>query len=115
MGPLLDGNFCRQSLFGLVVALICVSTHPNDCQGAEADAAPSFRISGTGTLSVDARMHASGVLTLKATPTTSSHDAFASLHNHTGDSFVMSGQLAAASAACYYDTIFRDDFDGDGL
>ena len=115
MGHSLDGHFWRRSFFGLAIALMCVSIHSNDCQGAEADATPSFRISGSGTLSVDARMHASGVLTLKATPTMSNHDAFASLHNHTGDSFVMSGQLAAASAACYYDTIFRDDFDGDGL
>ena len=33
----------------------------------------------------------------------------------TGDSFMLTANLAAATLVCYNDTIFRDGFDGDGF
>ena len=34
---------------------------------------------------------------------------------HEGGEFKMTGALAAAPTVCHADTIFRDDFDGDGF
>ena len=34
---------------------------------------------------------------------------------HEGGAFKMTGALVAAPTVCYADTIFRDDFDGDGF
>jgi hypothetical protein len=45
----------------------------------------------------------------------SARDAALRMPVHEGGAFQMTGVLAAAPMVCYGDTIFRDDFDGDGF
>jgi len=80
---------------------------------AETAGAPRYAISGTATLSVDAAAQQGG-LRLRAglapVPIASSVPLVQSEAR-----FALSATLSAASLVCYSDTIYRDDFDGDGF
>lgn len=73
-----------------------------------------YRLNGAGTLSLDAQVQQNGRLRLKAGLSPGATTA-AALELPSGDRFVLAATLAATSLVCYNDTIFRDDFDGDGF
>jgi len=71
-------------------------------------------MSGSGSLSVDAPVQQSAGWRLQATlsPATIAPGApFVQSEAR----FALSATLSATSLVCYSDTIFRDDFDGDGF
>ena len=62
---------------------------------------------------LDAPLEQAGSLRLKAA-LTPNHVAVEKAQQ-SGGGFSLAATLATAPLACYNDTIFRDDFDGDGL
>lgn len=82
---------------------------------AESASGRRYELSGAGTLSLDAPLQQRDGLRLRATL---SPDAAVidTLVLQSGGRFALTANLAAQSAlVCYNDTIFRDDFDGDGF
>jgi len=81
-----------------------------------AHAAPTarFAISAEGSLTLDARAQQSGDVSLKAilSPAYFGVDTAQTLAD---SRFTLTAALSSSSLVCYADTIFRDDFDGDGL
>ena len=85
---------------------------PNIVFAAQAD--PIFTLHGTGVVSRDAPVQKSGTLSLKAA--LSPADVALNEPQLLSESrFSLSEVLSAESMVCYNDTIFRDDFDGDGF
>jgi hypothetical protein len=74
-----------------------------------------FEITGSGTLVLDQPLQKSGNVQLKATLVPTDVASPVLPKGQAGGGFTLTANLAAASMACYNDTIFRDDFDGDGL
>ncbi|MBS0557338.1 MAG: hypothetical protein JSR27_07990 [Proteobacteria bacterium] len=74
--------------------------------------AGQFSLSGTARLSQDAPTQANSRYSLRAQLNT---PAASSAVVQTGARYTLFAALTAASLVCYNDTIFRDDFDGDGL
>ena len=74
-------------------------------------AADRFSLSGEGTLSIEPPAQTSERLRLAA----SLSPMAVAPAMHADGRFALTGVLTAASLVCYNDTIFRDDFDGDGL
>ena len=70
-----------------------------------------FSLSGEGTLSIQQPAQANDRWQLKASL---SPTAVAPALRAEGR-FALTGVLSAASLVCYNDTIFRNDFDGDGF
>jgi hypothetical protein len=98
-------RICAIAAFGLFAA--------NYTFAAEPDSAHRYELSGAGELKLDTPVQKSGTLSLKAT-LTGDHIAYRQ-PLQSGVRFALSASLAAASLVCYSDTIFRDDFDGDGF
>jgi len=80
----------------------------------ESSDAHRFELNGSGTLVLDAPLQRNGALRLKAVLSSSSMSVDQPTLQ-TGNRFALTATLAAASLVCYSDTIFRDDFDGDGF
>ena len=76
---------------------------------------PRFELAGSGTLTLDQSVQKSGSVQLKAYLTPSDAVTSASPRVQEDGGFSLSANLAATSLVCYNDTIFRDDFDGDGF
>lgn len=77
-----------------------------------AGAQPRFQLSGTAHLSPTASPQANARYSLRAQLTApQASGAFV----QSGARYTLFAALSTASLACYNDTIFRDDFDGDGL
>jgi hypothetical protein len=72
-------------------------------------------LAGSGTLSLDQSVQKSGNVQLKAYLTPSDAAISAPPLVQEGGGFALMAGLTAASLVCYNDTIFRDDFDGDGF
>ena len=73
-----------------------------------------FEITGTGTLVLDQPVQKSSSVQLRATLVPG--DVAPVLPRvQAGAGFALYANLAAASTACYNDTIFRDGFDGNGI
>jgi hypothetical protein len=90
----------------LVAASFAQSSHASDAAQEE-----RFQLSGVGTLRQDAPVHRGGDFKMKASLDTSN----AALRMvQEGGGFSLIAQVSSASMVCYSDTIFRDDFDGDG-
>lgn len=71
-----------------------------------------FSLFGTGTLIADAPAQTVQGLTLRGTLSrNTATDAGVAAQN----GFLLNATLDATPLVCYNDTIFRDDFDGDGL
>jgi len=73
-----------------------------------------FVLSGSGSLTLDTPTLSRGQLQLKAMLSASVTPPPAPTIQ-SSSRFALSGTLAAASLVCYNDTIFRDDYDGDGF
>lgn len=71
-----------------------------------------FSLVGTGTLIADAPAQTVPGLTLRGTL---SKNAATSAGDGEHNGFLLNATLDATPLVCYNDTIFRDDFDGDGL
>jgi|SRR5450432_317844 len=74
-----------------------------------------FQLLGSGSLQLDQPVQKTGNLRLKAHLTPAGVALADSVPVQEGGVFALMASLAGASTACYNDTIFRDDFDGDGL
>ena len=96
----------------LFAALFGITGHTAFATGSAA--AQRFQLSGSGTLSLDAPVQKTDRLQLKATLTPQGAALAASPPVQENARFAVMATLAAASLVCYNDTIFRDDFDGDG-
>jgi hypothetical protein len=73
-----------------------------------------FEITGSSTLVLDQPVQKSGNVQLKAALVPEEGAISALSKVQAGGGFSINASLAAASMACYNDTIFRDGFDGDG-
>ena len=94
----------------LVGCFICFTS------SAMATPEPSrFQLVGSGTLRLDQPEQKSGNVQLMAHLTLSDPVSAASPLLQRGGGFALMATLDAASLVCYNDTIFRDDFDGDGF
>lgn len=91
--------------------VILLATLPSHSAGAAE--AQRFSLQGTAALTLDAPMMRNESLRLRAE--LSPHSTPVVRAVQTGDRFALTAKLAAAAQACYNDTIFRDDFDGDGF
>ncbi len=82
-----------------------------------ADASPAHRyeLSGSGALRADPPVQAGARLRLDATLTSSDAPMAASPTLQENGRFALMASVSSASHVCYNDTIFRDDFDGDGF
>jgi hypothetical protein len=93
---------------GLILASLVAVT-------AGASEPPRFQLVGTGRLTMEQPTQKSGNVQLTARLTPSDAALSASPPVQEGGSFALLANLAAASLVCFNDTIFRDDFDGDGF
>ncbi|MEO7326665.1 MAG: hypothetical protein ABIW82_17730 [Dokdonella sp.] len=103
-------NFSRPRARGTVAAILIACLAMPMAHAAPA----SLKLSGSAVLKTDQPQQHSDAFALKAylTPRTA---ASASAPVQEGGAFAMIGKLAAVPLICYSDTIFRDDFDGDGF
>ena len=80
---------------------------------AETAVSPRFQLNGSGRLSPDVPPQTGGTLRLMSTlQALQPRAAPAAL---TGGRYELRAVAAASNLVCYNDTIFRDDFDGDGF
>ena len=91
------------------------------CTNAAAFAADSTSIqtlqltTTAATLRGDLPVQKSATFALRATLTPADAALAAGPPLQEGASFSLTAALTTSTAVCYYDTIFRDDFDGDGF
>jgi hypothetical protein len=79
-------------------------------------ASQRFQLIGdSGTLNLDRPAQENGSMRLRASLTSTVAAGEASLLVQVGGRFAMTASFAASPMVCYNDTIFRDDFDGDGF
>jgi hypothetical protein len=112
-----SGEIPRRPPWGVSVALFIwtVLTVFNNAAVAEESAnAVSFHLSGIATITADVTTQQSESLTLKANLTPIDAALKASPPVQEGGSFALMAALGVPPLVCYNDTIFRDDFDGDG-
>ncbi len=85
----------------------------NSASGALADESTAHRFSGSGrgVVARDRVVQSSDRFSLRGYLA----DASASSHVQSGGTFALSASVTSAANVCYNDTIFRDDFDGDGF
>ena len=94
---------------------LCACFLANAAFATESTSIQRFQLSGSGTLTLDQPVQKSGNLQLKAY-LTSKDAALAALPPvQEGGGFALIASASSASLVCYNDTIFRDDFDGDGF
>jgi len=86
----------------------------NPTFAAQSTANARFELSGTGTLMLDPSTQQGSNLQLKAslTPAATAVDKSVVLSDAR---FALTGIFASSAVVCYDDTIFRNDFDGDGF
>lgn len=103
---------CFNTVAAAFAAFVAIGL--NATFATESTAQHRYELSGSATLTLDPPMLQNGGLKLNATlaPSGSIGTAPAA---QSGGSFLMTGILSPQSLVCYNDTIFRDDFDGDGL
>ena len=82
---------------------------------ANAPPAGRFRLSGTGTLRAGPAVQANAKLRLNATLLPVDAAIAASPPVQEDGRFALMASISATPLVCYNDTIFRDDFDGDGF
>ena len=83
---------------------------------AAADPAPAagrFRLSGSASVLVTPPPQRAGPIELRAS--LSAGAGAGGVRAQSGGSFELLATLTTSSLACYYDTIFRDAFEGSGL
>jgi hypothetical protein len=80
---------------------------------AEPDPSSRFALNGNGSLSRDAKTFSGGTLSLRGYLQSNEARSTAAIVQDGGRFTIMAKAIVLASV-CYNDTIFRDDFDGDG-
>ncbi|MGA9334735.1 MAG: hypothetical protein WBV39_10705 [Rudaea sp.] len=99
----------------LISGFVVVATFAaNDTFAIESATAHRFEVQGTATLVVDPPQQRNATLRLRAS-LSSDTVAMNTQALQSGARFGLTATLATASLVCYSDTIFRDDFDGDGF
>jgi hypothetical protein len=95
-----------------IAAFVCFIS--NVAIAANSTSANSFQLSGSGTLAIDSAPQKHGEFVLRAS--LQSIDALIASQPpvQSGGGFAMMAAVTSAVQVCYNDTIFRDDFDGDG-
>jgi len=94
------------------VAIVSIAT--KGAFATEPASANRYRIDGAGTIALDVPVQRNGSLRLQAALSPSAPTSGAPALQSTGR-FALTATLAAQSLVCYNDTIYRDDFDGDGF
>jgi hypothetical protein len=74
---------------------------------------PRFTLSGAGALSLE-RVQRTATLELKANLTSPDAAVAALPPLQEGGGFALIARASGSASVCYNDTIFRDDYDGDG-
>lgn len=103
-------KFARPRVRGTVAAIVIAWLAMPMVHAAPA----SLKLSGSAALKADQPQQHGGAFALKAY-LTQQPAASTSAPVQQGGAFAMIGKLAAVPLICYGDTIFRDDFDGDGF
>lgn len=98
----------------LAVAALTAGFSMHTTRAAESASSQNLHLSGTATLRIDQPAQTSGSLSLRAHLTAKDAALASSSPVQERGRFVIMGRLVAAAQVCYNDTIFRDDFDGDG-
>jgi hypothetical protein len=98
-----------QMFVGAVLAIIL---HANSASAEETNAR-RYSLQGVATLTLDAPVLQSESLQLRSLLSPDSKPLARA--SQSGDRFALTAKFAATVQVCYNDTIFRDDFDGDGL
>ncbi len=104
-------DWLRTAIFALVGVLLISG---NTAAAATPDA-QRFQLAGSGTLKPDQPLLKSGNVQLRAYLVPAGAAPAASTIVQAGGPFALSAILETASLVCFNDTIFRDDFDGDGF
>ncbi len=109
-------NSLRCHTFCLPVLMVgCLFTHAAAAAGIDAS---RFALAGTASLTPDAPLQRSAGFRLQAqlAPAQTPKPAPAQTPSaQTGAAFALVAYADNVATACYNDTIFRDDFDADGL
>jgi len=95
-------------------ALILVAAIGVASAALAANTPTRFAVSGTSTLTPDAPAQRAAGFRMQAQLTPVRGPVLAS-NAQAGGRFVLVAWADSVATACYNDTIFRDDFDGDGL
>jgi hypothetical protein len=104
----------RPTIF-LAVAALTASVATNVAFAAESTSEQNLRVSGFATLRLHQPAQKTGTLSLKAylTPKDAALEASPPVQEASG--YALMAKLIAKPSVCYNDTIFRNDFDGDGF
>lgn len=86
----------------------------NVASAADTTSANRYQLSGSGVLVVDPSPQKHGNLVLRATLESTDAAIASQPPVQAGGGFVVMAAVTSALHVCYNDTIFRDDFDGDG-
>jgi hypothetical protein len=97
----------------LLLLLALAGVGVSAVSAVEASSTQRFELSGSGTLTLDAPLQQTGSLRLKAALVP--NRVAVERPKLSAGSFALTATLAASSLVCYNDTIFRNDFDGDGF
>jgi hypothetical protein len=81
---------------------------------ASDDAANAFRMSGSGSLTLNPAEQKNGDFILRATLAPTDAAVASQPPVQSGSGFALMAAVTSSVQVCYNDTIFRDDFDGDG-
>ncbi len=100
----------RPILFGAATLLLgtCLSS-----VAAQKDPTTRFSVEGSASVTRDARVLAGDRFTMRGELVSSDAPSSAPIVQE-GGRFVLMARSMAVAQVCYNDTIFRDDFDGDG-
>ena len=103
------GNDVRALSIALSLLVFCAAA-----SAADAPEASRYTLSGSGTLRSDTPVQSAATLRLKATLLEQDAALAASPPVQENGPYALMAAITAAPSVCYSDTIFRDDFDGDG-
>lgn len=81
---------------------------------ADSTSVQRYELFGSGLLTLDQPVQKNGNLRLKAYMTSQDTQLAAAAPAQAGGGFALTASMTATQLVCYNDTIFRDDFDGDG-
>ena len=99
----------------MTTAALAVIVATNVAFAAESTSSQNLRVSGSGAVRLDQPVQKSGSLSLKAYLTPKDTALATSSPPQEGNGFALMANLASKASACYNDTVFRNDFDGDGF
>jgi hypothetical protein len=108
---------CGPQRWGIVLmfAGLVGNLSANVAFAAESTSAQNLSVSGSGTLRLDQPAQKSAVFSLKAYLTPKDAPLAVSPPVQEGAGFALIAKLITKPSVCYNDTIFRNDFDGDGF